>query len=404
MLDKFDPKVTADAIANMPGYWAFQLGGWSAFALLSILSLNAWYNPGELAPALHSIVQSMIGVVVSHPMRWVAQRTWTMDTPTRLLLNAVGILAASQLWTVLRLTAFNFMTGQSIGAEDWGGWIFGSLTVFASWSFCYHALKFHRQWLEQRELSIIAESAAHKAEALAQQENIRRLHAESLAREAKLRRLNYQLNPHFFFNALNSVNALIRRKNEKGAMEMIARIGEFLRVSLDSDDLFHHPLRDEIDIIKRYLDIEKVRFDDRLVTQFEISDAAANVEIPSFLLQPLVENSIKHAVGRNLEQSTIGVFAVAEDDRLILRITDTGPDQAATPQSSTETQRGIGLKNVEERLQSVYGERYFLSATSRQDNGFEITMSLPAQYPEETERPEAAASSKFDWDTGRAND
>ena len=111
------------------------------------------------------------------------------------------------------------------------------MTVFGSWAFCYHALKYNRQWIEAHELSIKAQSAALAAEALAERENTKRLQAEGLARDAKLRLLNHQLNPHFLFNSLNSVSALVKRNDQDGAVEMISRIGEFLRTSLEEREI-----------------------------------------------------------------------------------------------------------------------------------------------------------------------
>jgi len=378
MSDTVSTAATVRPDASIPGYWAFQIGGWSAFALVSILSLNVWYNPGELIPPLHSIVQAVIGVFVSHPLRWAAQRTWNFNPAPRLALNAVAILVASQIWTVLRLLAFTLMTGTVIGAEDWGGWIFGSLMVFSCWAFCYHAIRYYRQWVEQREVSIKAQNAALEAEAVAQREHIKRLEAENLVRESRLRLLNHQLNPHFFFNSLNSVTALVRRGDKDAATEMLSRIGDFLRVSIDSDDEPQHPLRDELHIVDLYVGIEKIRFGDRLVTEVEVSDDAAETLIPSLLLQPLIENCVKHAVGRSLSPTTIRLSGEVENDRLSVRVTNTSPE-TPTPGPAGKS-RGIGLKNVEERLRSMYGDQYRFRAGEKEDGGgFEIQIDIPAQ-------------------------
>jgi len=377
MLRKIGTYTRVDPVANLPGYWVFQIAGWLAFALLSILSLNVWYNPGELAPALHSVVQSLIGIFISHPLRAVARRTWNIPSLPRIAINAAAILAASQIWTVLRLIAFTNMTGLPIGAEDWGGWIFGSLTVFGSWAFCYHAIKYYRQWLEAHELSIKAQNATLAAEALAERENAKRLQAEGLAHEAKLRMLNYQLNPHFLFNALNSVTALVKRDDQDGAVEMLSRISEFLRASLEESETFQHQLRDEIEIIEHYLAIEKVRFGDRLDVVFDISNAAADVEIPSLLLQPLIENNIKHAVGKSLSRTTIRIKASVEDGRLCINLSDSGAHDVRKKPATTTPSPGIGLKNVEERLQSVYGEDYDFHTTRSEDGGYHASINIP---------------------------
>lgn len=377
MLDNIAKTDDVEPVPNMPGYWTFQLAGWTAFAALSVVTLNVWYNPGELVPALHSFVQGALGILVSHPLRWVAKRTWTTRTVPRILINAFAILIASQIWTVLRLIAFTSMTGLPIGPEDWGGWIFGSMTVFASWAFCYHALKYYRQWLEQRELSIKAQNAVLAAEALAARENAKRLQAENQARESKLRLLNYQLNPHFFFNSLNSVTALVKRDDKQSATEMLSRIGEFLRVTLDDDTTSMNPLRDEVEIVERYLDIEKVRFGERLNPEISVDKDAAGIEVPGLILQPLIENSIKHAVGKSLSPTTIKLTAIIENDQLKIRLSDTGIGIEKPSTNGTMPSPGIGRKNVEERLRSVYGDNYHFDTCTNDEGGFTVKIFLP---------------------------
>lgn len=377
MLNNMENGADVDPIRNMPNYWTFQIAGWFAFAVLSVVTLNVWYNPGQLIPALHSFVQAALGIVVSHPLRWIAKRTWNAKPVPRIFINAFAILIASQVWTVLRLEAFTSMTGLPIGAEDWGGWIFGSMTVFASWAFCYHALKYYRQWLEQRELSIKAQNAALAAEALAERENVKRLYAENQMRESKLQLLNYQLNPHFFFNSLNSVTALVKRDDKDGAMEMLSRIGDFLRATLDDHTTSMHPLRDEVEILKRYLDIEKVRFGERLNPQISIAQDAAGVEVPGLILQPLIENSIKHAVGKSLSPTTIKLTAFIETDQLRIRLSDTGIGVEKPSANATMPSPGIGRKNVEERLRSVYGEQFHFAASANKEGGFTVSITLP---------------------------
>ena len=381
MLRNIRTETKVNPVANLPGFWVFQILGWLSFAILSVLSLNAWYNPGELVPALHSFVQSIIGVFVSYPLRIVAQRTWNTAPAKRIAINALAIIALSQIWTILRLLTFTSMTSFPVAYFDWGGWIFGSMTVFGSWAFCYHALKYNRQWIEAHELSIKAQSAALAAEALAERENTKRLQAEGLARDAKLRLLNHQLNPHFLFNSLNSVSALVKRNDQDGAVEMISRIGEFLRTSLEDSEKFHHQLRDEIEILENYLSIEKVRFGNRLNVVFNISRDAADVQIPSLLLQPLIENNIKHAVGKKLSQTTIRIDATVEASRLQITLSDNGAEKASNPARAAIQTSGIGLRNVEERLRSVYGDDFDFHAAPREDIGYSALIEIPLTIP-----------------------
>ena len=249
-------------------YWVCQLFGWGALTVFSILSLNIWYTPGEFAPVIHSALQSIMGIILSHPLRYVAQKTWDDNVYQRVIYNSAAVLISAGLWTIWRINSFTWLTGEVIEVSDWGGWINVSVIVLVGWSSTYHALKYYRQSIEQQRLAVEAQNSALAAEAKAYRENVKRIEAEKLIKESQLRMLKYQLNPHFFLNALNSVSALVRKNKSEEAMEMLARIGDFLRLSLDdSGDLFHS-IEEEIDAVQSYLEIEKIRFGERLVTEF----------------------------------------------------------------------------------------------------------------------------------------
>ena len=306
-------------------YWLFQIAGWTALAVFSVLSLNIWYTPGEFAPLVHSALQSVVGIFISHPLRYVARRTWTLNISARAIISIVAVLVAAGFWTVWRVSSFTWLTGEVIELSDWGGWINLSVIVFVAWSVSYHALKYYRLSIEQRQIAAEAQTLALKAQADAQHENLKRLEAETLFRESQLRMLKYQLNPHFFLNALNSVSALVQRGKDADAMEMLARIGDFLRVSLDDDGDLFHSLEEEIDAIETYLGIEKIRFGDRLATEFDIAAEAKNTQIPVLLLQPLFENAIKHAVSKRTSRTTLKFSAKQDAKGVTLTLADDGP-------------------------------------------------------------------------------
>ena len=144
------------------------------------------------------------------------------------------------------------------------------------------------------------------------------MQAEADARASQLGMLRYQLNPHFLFNTLNTVNALIRTGENRTAQRMVARLGDFLRYSLDNDPALMIPLEQEVEALMRYLDIEKIRFGERLELAFDIEGEAARAMVPSLLLQPLVENSIKHAIAANEAGGKIGLGAKIVERELVL--------------------------------------------------------------------------------------
>jgi len=356
-------------------YWLLQIAGWSAMALLSFLSLTIWYNPGEWQPAMHTLLQSLLGIFISHPLRWVASLTWSSSWLVRTLANGAAVIAASLLWTAARLASFTWLTGEAIPSSDWGGWVFASVIVFGAWSFCYHALKYYRAWLLQRQFVAEAQNQILKAQASARDESVRRLEAEKHFRETQLRMLKYQLSPHFLLNALNSVSYLVHRDDKTTALDMLARIGDFLRISLEHHDELLHTLDEELTTLQLYLGIERVRFGDRLQTEFRIDEKARGVLVPSLLLQPLVENSIKHALGRQSTPTLITVSAVVSDNMLEIVVQDDGPGLNAAERKQDET--GIGLLNVRQRLLSAYGEAARLSLETTAPHGLAVRLSIP---------------------------
>ncbi|WOI52663.1 sensor histidine kinase [Parvularcula sp. LCG005] len=360
-------------------YWLFQIAGWSTMTLLSYVSLTLWYNPGQWMHALHTVLQCVFGLFVSHPLRYLAQRAWNLPLKKRILTNGIGIIFASLLWTSLRLLSFEWLTGQKVPPADYGGWLFASVIVYGSWIFCYHALKYSRQLVIQRELATSAQNAVLEAKNRAQEESMKRLTAESLYREARLRMLKYQINPHFLFNALNSVSAMVRKGEGDSATTMLSRIAEFLRITLEHDDELEHVLDEEIEVLDLYLSIEKARFEDRLQTDFRLSDAARQCYVPSFLLQPLFENAMKYAVGRSLKPTLISLEAWVEDGQMEIRVADTGPDVNGAAGTVEHPSMGIGLRNVEQRLRSSYGDNYRFDLAPNTPQGLMVSISVAAR-------------------------
>jgi LytS/YehU family sensor histidine kinase len=171
------------------------------------------------------------------------------------------------------------------------------------------------------------------------------LHAKILAETAQLDMLRYQVNPHFLFNALNSIRASISPDNP-AAKQMITQLSEFLRHSLMSNDKNQNTLSDEIEAVENYLAIEKIRFEDALEVELNVDDQAKQIMLPSFLLNPLVENAIKHGLQTSPEILKINISAVLEGDRLVIEVKNSGKLKA----KKTDEEAKIGLNNVQERL------------------------------------------------------
>ena len=198
----------------------------------------------------------------------------------------------------------------------------------------------------------------------------------SAAKAAELRSLRYQVNPHFLFNTLNSLSALVMTGKTDSAERMIQTISRFYRHSLATEPTADVSLRDEFDLQKLYLDIEAVRFPTRLVTQFDLPADLEECRVPGMILQPLVENSVKYAVSPVSRPVTITVAAREEFDRLVITVGDDGP---GVPQGTTHG-FGIGLANVRDRLEARFGpDIAFVSAPV--PGGYCTEIRIPLSRP-----------------------
>lgn len=194
------------------------------------------------------------------------------------------------------------------------------------------------------------------------------------AQEAQLAALRYQLNPHFLFNALNSISALIVTKRNSEAELMTDKLSGFLRSSLNADPGELIPLEEELALTEEYLDIESVRFGDRLQVDVDCSPGACEALIPSFLVQPLVENAIKHGVARSSGPTEIAISGEIVDGLLLLRVANSVADEPTGPEPVSG---GVGLANVRRRLDAIYGKAADLQ-TGLSGNIYVAAITLPA--------------------------
>lgn len=195
--------------------------------------------------------------------------------------------------------------------------------------------------------------------------------------QAELRALRLELQPHFLFNALNAVAGLIQRGAVQEAERMLTGLSELLRSTLDSQGRQLVTVAEEMRLTQLYLDIQQVRFGDRLGVSFEVAEAAEELLVPNLMLQPIVENAVRHGVGRRVEGGTIAVSAALSGDRLVIRVHDDGP---GLPAGWSETEpSGHGLEHVTSRLTAVYGDDWEMELSDRPEHGVAVEIVLPAQ-------------------------
>ena len=193
------------------------------------------------------------------------------------------------------------------------------------------------------------------------------------AKEAEIRALRYQVNPHFLFNTLNSLSSLVMTGRSHEAEAMIMSLSTFYRTSLSGDPMEDVQLAEEVRLQRLYLDIEAVRFPDRLKTVIDVPEELMNVCVPGLILQPLVENAIKYGVSRVNRPVTISITARHERDKLVLTVADDGKGPGSTDDHGT----GVGLANVRDRLQARFGSKAGLVSHVPKSGGFVVTLAMP---------------------------
>lgn len=205
-----------------------------------------------------------------------------------------------------------------------------------------------------------------------QERSLNTLELEKRLAEARLMALQMQLNPHFLFNALNSIATLIHR-DAKAADRMLVRLAELLRFTLDSTAAQEIPLRTELAVLERYLDIERVRFGDRLSFRLDIPEDTRDGRVPTLLLQPIVENALQHGLSGQARAGVVEISARRDNDRLQIKVRDNGKGLSFdVPQ-----QDGIGLSNTRARLQHLHGPSQSLHLENHPEGGLLVTIELP---------------------------
>lgn len=349
----------------------WQTGFWILVGLVSFFTLTVFYGQFDLNYIAHTILQCVFGFLLTQILYVTFKGIWEKPIVVRLSLGFLFVLISSFVWTAGRIQAFIWMTTEDGAWGDFGGWYFGSIFIFLCWAAMFHGIRYYL--LLQSEHKIMLQ-----AEAEAKNEQIARINAQAIARDAQIKMLRYQLNPHFLCNTLNAINSLVEAGITETAQEMTVKLSKFLRYSLDNNPATKIALEHELKALHLYLDIEKTRFGERLNLDFKVADDASIALVPSLLLQPIIENSMKHAIAKSEDGGTIGLSATVKDKYLILELYDTG---AGTKIAKTKMQsfkgRGVGMRNTGERLQTLYGDNYGFEINVDPTGGLRTTITIP---------------------------
>lgn len=350
-------------------FWLLQFLGWGGLCVVTFVSLTLWYSTVQWSYVSHTILQSVLGMVLSLPLHAACLALWNRSLIWRIGMSLLVVTVVSLVWTVLRIYTFIWLTSEQGIWADFGGWYFSSFLVYLCWTALYYGNKYYYQAQVEQKNRLEAFAAI-------KEEQLKRLNAEADARNSQLGMLRYQLNPHFLFNTLNTISALVKFGENKKAHKMITQLGHFLRYSLDNDPALKITLQQEIDALMLYLDIERTRFGERLKLQLDIDEDAKCALVPSLLLQPLAENSIKYAIAANENGGTIKIKASVQEGELLIELADTGPG-AINNRPPPRKGRRVGLHNTLQRLKTLYNDAYMFDLNLHPSDGLQINIRIP---------------------------
>lgn len=365
---------SSDGKSPIYRFGLLHVGFWGFVSIISFFSLTLWYGPYGLGHILHIFLQAILGLGFTVVLYWVFMRLWDKPFVHRASVGLLIVFLVAFVWTLARIELFMLVTEAESKWSEFGGWHFASVFIFLCWSGLFHGIRYND--LLQTEHRIML-----KAEAETREEQMKRVRAQSIARDAQIKMLRYQLNPHFLCNTLNAINSLIEVNESEKAQDMTVQLSRFLRHSLDNNPDTKITLKNEVNALNLYLEIEKTRFGERLTLDFHVEPDAKLATVPSLLLQPIIENSMKHAIAQNESGGTISLHARVEKNRLIMQLSDTGSGmQVAKSKVASAKGRGVGLRNTNERLKALYEDDFSISIDILPSGGLKTTIELPCEY------------------------
>ena len=337
-------------------FWTLHTAGWAGYAL--VLYLGSFLHDMRSVWVFVILLNAYAGWLLTIPLRYIFGWARTQSPVTMFLTAASAMYVTALLWAIVKNVNYWEIYKHGYRPEDlimYARSTINSLVMVVAWSGLYFGIKSFQ--MLQRE-----------------KQNV--LKASTMAHQAHLKMLRYQLNPHFLFNTLNAISTLILMKENKTADAMVSRLSDFLRYSLDKDPIKKVPLQQEIQALDLYLDIEKVRFDDRLTVLWDIEDSCQQALVPSLILQPLIENAIKYAISKMEKGGVISIHSKTFGQDLLMEVTDNGPG-ADIVGGQLKRSNGVGLPNIQERLVSLYGNQFSFVISHNQPSGVKVSIRIP---------------------------
>jgi sensor histidine kinase YesM len=336
-------------------FWILQSIGWSGYFFLR--SISGFANSMGWMFLVHTLLLTATGYSLTLLMASLYRRLirmkplWTLVLSLATVVIAAGTFSIIETWSVATFLKPEF---RPEGIVQYLGAILLDFSILAAWTALYYGINYF----------LLLENEIRQREKL-----------EGQASTAQLAMLRYQLNPHFLFNTLNSISTLVLLKQTERANAMLARLSSFLRYTLVNEPAGKVTLAQEVETLKLYLEIEKMRFEDRLRPHFRIESETIGARLPSLLLQPLIENAIKYAVTPAENGADIWITAAREGQAVRIEVADNGNGEGAEIAASPST--GVGLANIRDRLSQAYGGTHRFDTKQNERGGFSVIVEIP---------------------------
>ena len=335
-------------------FWILQSIGWSGYFFLRTIS--GFANSKGWMFVVHTLLLTATGYSLTLLLGALFRRLIRLRPVLTLALSLLAVVLASSAFSIIETwSAATFINAgwRPVGVEYFSA-ILLDFSLLAAWGALYYGINYYLMLEEQ----------------IRQRERL-----EGQASSAQLAMLRYQLNPHFLFNTLNSISTLVLLKQTERANAMLARLSSFLRYTLANEPTAKVTLAQEVETLKLYLEIEKMRFEDRLRPHFRIEPETIGARLPSLLLQPLMENAIKYAVTPSENGADIWLTARREGQAVRIEVADNGGDHPGGMSASPST--GVGLANIRDRLTQAYGPSHRFDTTQNERGGFSVILEIP---------------------------
>ena len=341
-------------------YWNLQMAAWAACVLVSALATLP--NLAYPAYVLYRVVLTLACLLATLPLMWTCRWLWSRARRLRsaAIVVSLAYLLGYACAVVAEWSMRLFAAAQAPPPQS--GIAFAALTgALSPWALlCAWALMYFGY-------------CYYDAERLARE---RLGEATALAREAELRALRYQIQPHFMFNTLNAISTLVYTRHNDAAMQMLTRFGDFLRLTLDVDAAEEVSVAEELQLALSYVEIERARLGERLQLSTQIDPAALDLAMPPLLLQPLVENAIRHGIAPVPGAARLQIVIRRDVAQLRLIVRNDGLDLVTR---DGQVHHGVGLANVTARLRQLYGQEWRLDLRCPAEGGCEVVLELPAR-------------------------